>query len=315
MSAAVGVQASRWPCIFSYVGGGERTKEGVGVVVSGAEKVVFQANPWDALGHQAVEDFIVLFDQHAFLAAANVAAMAKMRVNRPDRKRELAALEQLAKAFDAWDRFDHRLSSNTLDSVAKSANDLRAALINKGDRVVDGVMRLAEHLRALCDSAAPCRHHVLDLLANAKRRKEEGRFDDAVARLYRAIEALAQVILKERHGIESTEEVPVERLPEDLRVAWASRAEQGVVKLGLQDAYALLAALKDPLGEKFRNAALDGPKSPLIARNRSILAHGFTTVSAAVFDKLWTTALCLADVDDAGLPAFPTLGDRKPSGA
>ena len=104
MSAAIGLQARRWPCIFSYVGGGERTKDGVGVVVSGAEKVVYQANPWDALGHQAVEDFVVLFDQHAFLAAAKVAAVAKTRVSRPDRKRELAVLEQLANAFDAWDR-------------------------------------------------------------------------------------------------------------------------------------------------------------------------------------------------------------------
>jgi hypothetical protein len=25
MSASIGLQASRWPCLFSYVGGGERT--------------------------------------------------------------------------------------------------------------------------------------------------------------------------------------------------------------------------------------------------------------------------------------------------
>ena len=311
MSASVGLQASRWPCIFSYVGGGERTKEGVGVVVSGAEKVVFQANPWDALGHQAVEDFVVLFDQHAFLAAANVAAMAKTHVSRPDRKRELAVLEQLAKAFDAWDRFDHQSSSTTFDSVEKFANDLRAVLgTSKGDRVLDGVKRLAEHLRALCGSATPSRHHVLDLLANAKRRKDEGRFDDAVARLYRAIEAVAQVTLKDRHGFESTERMPLDRVPETVRPEWAARAKDGVVALGLQDAYMLLASLNDPLGEKFTSAALNGTQSPLVARNRSILAHGFDRVSANVFDKLWTTALSLADVEEATLPSFPTLGDK-----
>jgi CRISPR-associated protein (TIGR02710 family) len=311
MSAAIGVQASRWPCIFSYVGGGERTKEGVGIVVSGAERVVFQANPWDALGYQAVEDFVVLFDQRAFRAAAHVVACAKERVSRPDRKRALAVLEQLAKAFDAWDRFDHQSSRSILDSVAKSANDLRAVLgTSKGDRVLGGVARLASHLDGLCGSATPSRHHVLDLLANAKRRKDEGRFDDAVARLYRAIEAVAQVALKDRHGFESTERLPLDRVPETVRPEWAARARDGVVALGLQDAYMLLASLNDPIGEKFRSAGLDGTQSPLVARNRSILAHGFDRVSDRVFNTLWDAALSLADVAEADLPSFPTLGDK-----
>jgi hypothetical protein len=66
-----------------------------------------------------VDDFVVLFDQHAYLAAANVAAATMRRVSRADRKRELASLEQLAKALDAWDRFDHTTSKNLLESVSK----------------------------------------------------------------------------------------------------------------------------------------------------------------------------------------------------
>ena len=308
MSAAIGIQASRWPCVFSYVGGSERTKAGVGIVVSGAEKIVHQANPWDALGHQAVDDFVVLFDRYAFLAAANVAAATMRRVSRPDRKRELSSLEQLAKALDAWDRFDHTTCKNLLESVSKSANDLRAALSpTRGDRVLAGSAQLVTHLGQLGQAQPPSRHHVLDLLANAKRRKDEGRFDDAVARLYRALEAIAQVALKEGHGVESTEKVQLEKVPEALRTTWAARANEGVVALGLQDVYALLAALGDPVGQKFHGAGLSGPKSPLLARNRSILAHGFERVTDAVFDKLWTSALSLGDVDVASLPSFPEL--------
>lgn len=310
MSAAIGIQASRWPSVFSYVGGNERTKDGVGVVVSGAENIVHQANPWDALGYQAVEEFVVLFDQHAYLAAANVAAATMRRVSRPDRKRELSSLEQLAKALDAWDRFDHTTSKNLLESVNKSANDLRAALgPTRGDRVLAGAAQLVTHLGQLGQAQPPSRHHVLDLLANAKRRKDEGRFDDAVARLYRALEAIAQVALKEGHGVESTEKVPLERVPESLRTTWTARANEGVVALGLQDDYALLAALGDPVGQKFQGAGLSGTKSPLVARNRSILAHGFERVSAVVFDKLWDPALSLAGVDAATLPSFPTLAE------
>ncbi len=312
MSAAIGIQASRWPCFFSYVGGNERTKDGVGVVVSGAEKIVHQANPWDALGHQAVEDYVVLFDQHAFLAAANVAAVTMKRVSRADRKRELASLEQLAKALDAWDRFDHTTSKNLLNSVSKSANDLRSVLgATRGDRVLNGIDRLVEHLGQLEQAPPPSGHHVLDLLANAKRRKDEGRFDDAVARLYRAIEAIAQVALKNGHGVESTEKVPLEKVPESPRTTWAARASEGVVALGLQDDYALLAALGDPVGKKFQDAGLSGTKSPLVARNRSVLAHGFERVSDAVFEKLWPSALSLAGVDASSLPSFPVLAEGR----
>jgi CRISPR-associated protein (TIGR02710 family) len=151
---------------------------------------------------------------------------------------------------------------------------------------------------------------VLDLLANAKRRKEEGRVDDAVARLYRAIEAVAQVALKERYGIDSTTKIPLDRIPAVLRPEWDSRANEGFVTVGLQDAYALLASLEDPLADKFRNAALNGTESPLVARNQSILAHGFVRVTDAVFEKLWASALSLADIQEEGLPAFPALGER-----
>jgi acyl-coenzyme A thioesterase PaaI-like protein len=141
---------------------------------------------------------------------------------------------------------------------------------------------------------------------------EEGRFDDAVARLYRALEAMAQVALKEVHGVESTEKVPLEQVPEFLRTRWAARANDGVVALGLQDDYALLSALGDSIGKQFQDAGLSETKSPLVARNRSILAHGFERVSEAVFDKLWTSALSLANVDLTRLPSFLVLAEGRP---
>ncbi len=311
MTAAMAIQASHWPCLFSYVGGKERTKDGVGIVVSGSEIVRHAQNPWDALGHQAVDDFVVLFDQHAYVSAANVASAAMRLVSRPDRKRELSSLEQLAKALDAWDRFDHTTGKNLLENVNKSANDLRAALgPTRGDRVLAGSAQLVTHLGQLGQAQPPSRHHVLDLLANAKRRKDEGRFDDAVARLYRAIEAIAQVALTEGHDVQTTEKVPLEKIPESLRTTWAARANDGVLALGLQDDYALLAALNDPVGTKFQDGGLSGIKSPLNVRNRSILAHGFERVTDGVFDKLWTSALSLANVDISKLPSFPVLTER-----
>ncbi|HXF54795.1 MAG TPA: TIGR02710 family CRISPR-associated CARF protein [Hyphomicrobiaceae bacterium] len=317
MSAAIGIQASRWPCQFSYVGGKQRTKEGLGVVVSGAEMILYEENPWNALGYQAVDDFVMLFDQHAFVAAESLARRAKEKVTLLERKREFAALEHLAKGFDAWERFDPKSAKAAFDNVTKGANDLRAVLGNaKAESVLQELRRIAQHLQALCEADVPSRHHVVDLLANAKRRHDEGRYDDAVARLYRAIEATAQLALKERHGFDSTGLVRIEQLPESLRERWGPKAKNGTLALGLQDSYALLASLGDPLGEKFRQAGLnDETKSPLNARNRSILAHGFDRVSDKIFEQLWTATLALADVSIEDLPQFPVLARHSDTAA
>ena len=50
MSAALALVMMEFRSRFSYVGGGARTKDGLGVVESGSESVVQDANPWDVLG-------------------------------------------------------------------------------------------------------------------------------------------------------------------------------------------------------------------------------------------------------------------------
>jgi CRISPR-associated protein (TIGR02710 family) len=309
MSAALALQAQRWRCVFSYVGGSQRTKEGVGIVISGKEQVLHAYNPWDALGFQAVERWVVLFDQQAFAAAASLVDRAMRNVTNPSRKRELNALKLLSEAYDAWDRFDHKEAESKLRDVAKYENDLQAVLgPTKSEHVRAVVSDHCRYLQQLVEGSAPSMLHVTDLLANARRREAEGRIDDAVARLYRAIEALAQTALAERHQITNTKQVPLTRIPESLRSQWASRAEAETVFLGLQDAYALLNALGDNLGVKFKDLQLDNrQQSPLTARNQSILAHGFERVSKKVFGQLWNAALQLANVNDSSLPQFPHL--------
>ena len=311
MSAALVLQAHRWRCLFSYVGGAERTKEGVGVVVSGKEQVLHAHNPWDALGFQAVEEIVALFDQQAFAPAAALADKAMRSVGEPSRKRELNALKLLAEAFDAWDRFDHQRAVTRFQELSKYDNDLRAVLgQSKADQLRSYSHAQTAYLRKLGERHSPRMEHVVDLLANAQRRKTEGRIDDAVARLYRAIESLAQVALAERHQITNTKQVALDRVPEPLRGQWVSRANEGTIFLGLQDAYALLDAVGDAVGAKFKELQLhDTQRSPLTARNQSILAHGFERVSDQVFAQLWNAVLQLAGTDESSLPVFPTLRD------
>ncbi|MBM4001266.1 MAG: TIGR02710 family CRISPR-associated protein [Planctomycetes bacterium] len=311
MSAALALVARKWHCLFSYVGGTERTKDGVGIVVSGKEQVLHADNPWDSLGAQAVEDFVVLFDEQAYAAASMLANQSLRHVTGGTRKREFSALAMLADAYNDWDRFDHRRAADGLRRVVASQNDLAAVLGPlPAERIVQTLDTHIDFLDGLLGGRAPNVAHVVDLLANAGRRKAEGRVDDSVARLYRAIESIAQLALADRHGIPNTKRIPIDRIPDALRGRFESRKDfNGLVFMGLQDAYRLLDGLGDQLGAAFRRLRLhEDDHSPLTARNQSILAHGFQRVSDKVIESLWTAATQLSGVVDDRLPTFPKLG-------
>lgn len=312
MSAALALQARRWQCIFSYVGGTERTKDGVGIVVSGKEQVLHVQNPWDALGFQTIEEYMVLFDQQAYSVAAQLAERAQKNVSDPFRKREFNALKLLAEAYAAWDRFDHNKAFNTLNDLDKYQNDLKVVL---GDEQAEQLQRCIEthrtHLQLL-KSNLPNRNQIQDLLANAQRRRKEGRYDDAVARIYRVIEAWVQLVLHEKYQISSTKKMPYEKLPPRLREEWECRVDDGFVRLGLQDAYELLAEYRDENAQRFQELNLhDREKSPLVARNQSILAHGYEPVSEKVFKDLWKAAIQLTQIKENDLPTFPRFSEFK----
>lgn len=310
MTAALALIAHPWGCRFSYVGGTERTKDSVGIVVSGKEQVLHSPNPWESLGFRAIEDAISLFDRGAYGAAAALLQGSLTQVADLARKRELLSLKVLAEAYDAWDRFDHQEARTLLGKALHSENDLRSLMgAARAEAVLNAVRHHRDHLARLDSTAGLAR--VADLLSNARRCIFARRYDDAVARLYRALEALAQLRLSQVHGIDSAH-VPLEALPDDLRASMTPVAQEGHVWLGLQNAYALLRARGDALGECFHERGLDDPRgSSLSARNRSILAHGFEPVGEKVCTRLLTdiTAVALA----AGIVAedeaqFPRLG-------
>lgn len=307
MSAALALWARRWPCHFSYVGGRERTRGGVGVVVSGSELPLVARNPWNALGYQTAEDACAAFDAGDFRTAATLLEEARRSAEDPRVRRELSALLEVVEAYSAWDRFRHADAARRFERLPAGENDLRAVL---GEHAAGRLLRVVPahlaHLRALAEAGETTEALVLDLLANAGRRASEGRYDDAVARLYRATEALAQIRLRLAHGLD-TGGIALDGVPEPLRSGWRGKAKNGTLMIGLQDAYALLLALGDPLGERFATLGLNGKDSPLAARNQSILAHGWRPISERAHAALREKVLALAGISEDRLPTYPRL--------
>jgi len=149
-----------------------------------------------------------------------------------------------------------------------------------------------------------------DLLANAKRRAElEDKFDDAIARIYRAIEALAQFRLGFKYGIK-TSDVRPKQIPESLREEYERRyvdEKTSKIRLPLFASYNLLEKHGDELGKRFFAQYENKLRSVLDQRNRSILAHGFDSLKQDTFQKMYAAVLEFAGIEERQMPAFPVL--------
>ncbi len=289
MSAALALAARRWQCQFSYVGGMVRNKDGLGIVVSGNELVTHSYNPWVELGYQIIEDAVTLFNGGSRTAASQVLEEAIKNMDASSTKRKLSTLKQLVDAHIAWDQFDFKKAVKSFKNANKNVSDLEMIFGTESgisNKIKKGLVLVTE----LTKCTPPCKEWIIELLNNAQRRAHEERFDDAVARLYRATEAIAQWQLMKEYNITDTSKVPLNKIPKLLRDKWENKQKKDYITISLQDSYLLLETLDDQIGKQFfeQNWHVDNDhkSSPLTTRNNSILAHGYEPVTKKTYDKI-----------------------------
>lgn len=176
-----------------------------------------------------------------------------------------------AGAFKYWDTFDHARFTGEYPKISFEFREL--AEFRVGDRTLEALRVL---LRAQ-KSGSIVEDTLADMYNNAYRRFQEGKFDDAMARLYRLTEMMGQWAMA-KLGLRS-DDLDLEKVPDALREDYARFREpsDGKVKIGLARGYQLLAALNVELGRAFKSdKSLQGR---LNSRNNSILAHGVKPVA------------------------------------
>ncbi|WP_027719167.1 TIGR02710 family CRISPR-associated CARF protein, partial [Desulfovirgula thermocuniculi] len=224
-----------------------------------------------------------LFNSWQFAAAEKVLESFLGRFSPGLVRRWFADLEELyllCKAYRLWDAFDHLATREAFEAIGRVVVERWPEKVkeNKG-----WVNQIARRLREEEPAKRLCAELLVDLWANAFRRLEERRFIDAVARLYRLAEMMAQYRLWHGYGID-TGNVDVERVPDGAR-GWLETYgnERGRVQVPLKAAYELLAALGDELGRAWEDLGL---RNALRARNESIAAHGLQPVNEEVALRL-----------------------------
>ena len=129
---------------------------------------------------------------------------------------------------------------------------------------------------------------LASLLNNAKRRALEYKYDDAIARLYRSLELIAQIKLEEYNLNSSDLDIKiVKELISDedyLFKLETKHDDSGKIKIGLVEDFELLFKLDDKLGKYYKENE-NKIKNAIRFRNSSILAHGLESKSKEEYEN------------------------------
>lgn len=297
---------------FIYVGGTKRDKDGLGIVKNGAEVVIKEHNPWNLYAVEQRKKLCLYFNSGQFTACQAIISDALEQCRPDSAEVELFnGLSLTVSGYLEWDKFEHKKARKLL-SEGYGSLSLFARLTGKKNIKIFtiGIVDNLDYLNTFANQTRGykdiSRYHVLDLLGNARRRYLEGRFDDAIARLYRALEMTAQWKLQTTYGINTSKVLP-EQVPNTIREQYISKYFSGdSLQIPLVASFGLLEALGDVAGKVFNDLRVEITKI-LSVRNSSILAHGVQPVDGDNYRKFLCTIMQLCDVEEKEVPVFPEL--------
>jgi CRISPR-associated protein (TIGR02710 family) len=308
MSAALTLAAVERIPFYHYVSG-DREKGGLGTVISGTERAVTGLNPWTQIAIRQRELATQLYQQGHVEAAAELLDQAAQIAS--DKSETLKAFAGLCRVLARLDLFEFKGLSNELSRVQPR---LEVTFEHRNDhQLIAWLHELRTHLQALDTERSRQQDHpvsLLELLANARRRHRQARHDDAVARLYRAVELFAQNRLHAAFGARSGRisfDSLDGNLAVDLRAAFPDDLVEGN-RLNLGCAKAFAALKYSPLeGDQRLPEVYEKLKPALEKRNQSWLAHGTRPADASDFDQMWGLVLTEFGISNDSIPDWPPL--------
>lgn len=310
-------------CLYTYVGSKNpenRDKKGLGIVLDGFEKIKEQKDPYEVYAVMEFERGMDFFNKYQFSAAKSNFIEASKKLESEKLKQLARTYIKIVDLYDKWDKFANvnedkitlnkilneiLLEINHSDNISSYLNENYPDFIPQIENNVE-FLKLKISKRGVVKSKnVP--YYLPDLLNNAYRRIEESKYDDAVARLYRSIELIAQKSLTdeniiEEHVLNSNKEFKINKsdlndkfdnmLPEkitDMHEYFNSGKTMGV---GLKNSYIILQALGSQYASDYLND--EDIKNNLSSRNRSVLAHGLQPVDETMANELFRQVLSYA---------------------
>ncbi len=233
-------------------------------------------NPLESTGLLREGQAVQLFNRRDYGAAALVFEDVVAKVAGVERGSYYKGLTSLSEGYGAWDIADYRTA---LESLKLAREDLSVGFVETA--LAERAGGLVESIRANltflgnAQGNKPSIEKVVDMVENARRRiLDQRRYDDGVARLYRAVEMWHQWRLMKKHSI-STKGIRWQEIPEDAQARFleVTRLAQLPQDLDLTRARALDHVLG---GESVEDDNVF--RDLLQKRNNFILAYGLKPV-------------------------------------
>ena len=271
--------------------GGDRT---TGEVSAGTEIINYQ-NLYKIYDKFSLMRIRYNFNANRFMACIDVMEyIVDLRIHKE-------SLLNLCKAYYSWDNMDFENAYDCLTQVDTGRMEF--------SDIKDGLKKNLSALGMIVNSRSPnlkkC-YILASLINNSIRRSEEYKYDDAVARLYRSSELIAQIRLSS-YGLLSSDIDTSILLENDVSQEFIDGLENfkedGKIKIGLAMDYKLLNELGDELG-KYYIENENRIKNITQKRNYSILAHGLNSLAKDDFDEFLNVVLEMAGKVDKDMNRF-----------
>jgi len=263
----------------------------------GQRKILSKINPWDELAIAERHEAAILFGRARYTQAAEIFRRLSKRVSGGE-KHLYKALSEVVEGYRLWDNFHYKQAWERLKPSHKSLE--MATVFGGPPGLKIFVARLKENLslleRLAIGTADIKEVHLLDILANAKRRGDlEEKYDDAFLRLYRAIGAYAQIRLK-MCGVD------VQGIGEGVGPSDLPSGSGDV----FMRTYKLLQKVDEPAAAPFFE---HWPQLRLLLDywDKSILSRGVESIKRERYEEMFKLACKIGKINELSLPRFPDL--------
>lgn len=266
---------------ISYVYG---TRDAKGKVKKKSERI-HSISPNAFYTDRKMDQAIHFFNNHQYSSAIEI--VDSISSIHPDYEEKVSVFKKYSELYMEWEHFNFENAFTILNTVSK--NKLSNDLFKK--KLIEEHKTTLYKLQMTKDA---CEEMVFDLYSNAYRRIQEGKYDDAVARLYRCLEMIGQVAIFQKYDIKN-DKFPYSKIPKNLKIHFKSKKNKdNTVKMSLLETFQILKEISHPISKKFfeREGEI---KKLLHVRNHSILAHGIKPITQKKAEDLFTI---LAEVFD-----------------
>ena len=211
------------------------------------------------------------------------------------------SLLHLCRSYYAWDNMDFEEAYDNLRKV--DINHIELSDIK--DDIKFNLKALGNIVNSRSVNLKNC-YILASLINNSIRRSEEFKYDDAIARLYRSFELIAQIELTKYNIKSSNIDVSILKendVSDEFICELEKTREDGKIRIGLEKDFLLLKELKNDLGNYYIENE-SKIKDLTRKRNNSILAHGLDSLSKEDFDKFLEIVLELSYTLDKDMKKF-----------